>query len=231
MEEEEEEESSGEIKRRAERNCIEEPKLSNQWHIRIRDGCLFLRILLHTRRSASIETTMSSSSPSRLQLVVGILISKLPRRQITVDPNKASSPLTRGRQRFPGRGWRNTASRWLLRQRLRRRASSTIYPPIATLCEASVIDALPASTTLSLLSFHFFFFRVFLLLPFLLPPPFPYLSGNISAGPSLSLFLFFDFRIQDPCCMKRSLFSQSSRVTSRRNWKVLRAWISLIRNR
>ena len=169
----EEKESSGEIKRRAERNCIEEPKLSNQWHIRIRDGCLFLRILLHTGRSASIETTTSSSSsPSRLQLVVGILISKLPRRQITVDPNKASSPLTRGRQRFPGRGWRNTASRWLLRQRLRRRASSTIYPPIATLCEASVIDALPASTTLSLLlSFHFFFFRVFLLLPFLLPPP------------------------------------------------------------
>ena len=37
-------------------------------------------------------------------LLVGILISKLPRRQITVDPNKASSPLTRGRQRFPGRG-------------------------------------------------------------------------------------------------------------------------------
>lgn len=50
--------------------------------------------------------------------MLGILISKLPRRQITVDPNKAPFPLTRGRQRFPGRGRRYTASRWLLRQRL-----------------------------------------------------------------------------------------------------------------
>lgn len=45
--------------------------------------------------------------------VARILINKLPRRRITVDPNKAPSPLTRGRQRHPGRGCGSSASRWL----------------------------------------------------------------------------------------------------------------------
>lgn len=201
---------------------------------------LSLRILLHVRRrSASIETTTmtSSSSSSRLQLVVGILISKLPRRQITVDPNKASSPLTRGRQRFPGRGWRNTASRWLLRQRLRRRASSTIYPPIATLCEASVIDALPASTTLppshplSISSSSFAFSSSSSSAPLLL---LLYLCQRFTSvhpsPPSLSPFLF---RLSNPKgCTKRRplLFTYYVFSATNRNWKVPRAWISLIRN-
>ncbi|KYN17122.1 hypothetical protein ALC57_10607, partial [Trachymyrmex cornetzi] len=61
--------------------------------------------LYHPAAMADVTIPFHSSDVGLERLPVArILINKLPRRRITVDSNKASSPLTRGRQRHPGRG-------------------------------------------------------------------------------------------------------------------------------
>lgn len=89
----------------------------------------FISTAFDSSRRQQVSWAVSGKTLASISVVVKILISKLPRRQITVDSNKAASPLTRGRQRFPGRGLRNIASRWLLRQRA---AASCLFDDLSS---------------------------------------------------------------------------------------------------
>lgn len=168
-------------------------------------GCLapftprWLRIRL--REDVVVSRRRAAVWRQQPAAVVGILISKLPRRQITVDPNKASSPLTRSRQRFPGRG-RGPLPRGGCFDK-----GCDVVPlprfilPSLPFAKRALLTPLSLSLFLSLV-FLSFCHLFFLLLPFLSPPVYIF---------ELVLFLSREFdpgRLQSP-----------SGAT--RNWKVL----------